>query len=213
MRRGVSHAQLKQDLYVLYKLDNKKNGYFVEFGATNGKQISNTYLLEKAFGWTGIVAEPSPFWHAELRRNRNCIIETKCVWKRSGEHLQFLVSQSSPELATIESFRNNDHHKEFRAQNATLFDVETISLNELLSTHSAPRIIDYLSVDTEGSELDILEAFDFTKHTPRILSVEHNHIQTQREQLRELLEARGYVREFAFLSDFDDWYYHPDLVS
>src|SRR5450631_2035857 len=46
-----SKSQLRQDLFVLTMLDFKRNGYFVEFGATNGSDLSNTYLLEKSFGW------------------------------------------------------------------------------------------------------------------------------------------------------------------
>jgi FkbM family methyltransferase len=209
----LSKAQLFQDLYVLHKLRGKSQGYFVEFGATNGMDISNTFLLENSFGWTGIIAEPSPLWHPALFKNRKCVIETKCVWKASGEHLQFLVSKSSPELATINSFRDCDRHKNARSQDAELVSVETISLNDLLSSHAAPRVFDYLSVDTEGSELEILQAFDFNAHTPVLISVEHNYCEAQRNQLKALLESKGYVRDYVEFSKWDDWYYHRDLIS
>src|ERR1017187_1984592 len=52
----ISKSQLRQDLMVLSELDFKRGGYFVEFGATNGVTLSNTYLLEKEYGWTGILA-------------------------------------------------------------------------------------------------------------------------------------------------------------
>lgn len=54
-----SRSQLRQDLFVLTELNFKQNGYFVEFGATNGVDLSNTYLLEKEFNWSGILAEPA----------------------------------------------------------------------------------------------------------------------------------------------------------
>tara|TARA_B100001964_G_C14239456_1_gene604201 strand:+ start:290 stop:670 length:381 start_codon:yes stop_codon:yes gene_type:complete len=63
-----SKAQLRQDLFVLSELEFKKNGYFVEFGATNGFDISNSYLLETKFNWKGIVAEPAKKWHHELKK-------------------------------------------------------------------------------------------------------------------------------------------------
>jgi hypothetical protein len=56
-----SKSQLKQDLFVLAELDFKSNGFFVEFGATNGIDLSNTHLLENEFGWGGILAEPAKF--------------------------------------------------------------------------------------------------------------------------------------------------------
>jgi len=211
--RWISRAQLFQDLFVLFKLNGKRNGFFVEFGATNGKEISNTFVLEKMYDWEGIVCEPNPFWHPELKQNRSCIIDTRCVWKSSGESLEFLVAEHSPELATIESFRNNDHHGQARAEKSASIRVETISLNDLLQTHAAPKIFDYLSIDTEGSEFDILGAFDFAAHTPLIISVEHNHVRSYRELLKTLLEKRGYTREFRLFSRFDDWYCHRDLLD
>ena len=55
----ASPAQLFQDLFALFALNLKKNGVLVEFGATNGVNLSNTVLLERQFGWTGILAEPA----------------------------------------------------------------------------------------------------------------------------------------------------------
>ena len=51
-------SQIYQDIFVLYTLNWKRNGFFVEFGATNGFDLSNSYLLEKDFGWKGILCEP-----------------------------------------------------------------------------------------------------------------------------------------------------------
>lgn len=63
----LSKAQLRQDLFVLNHLDFKRNGFFVEFGATNGVNLSNSFLLERQFGWNGILAEPARIWHEQLR--------------------------------------------------------------------------------------------------------------------------------------------------
>ena len=74
-----SFAQLHQDLWVLHETRHKRNGYFVEFGATDGVNLSNTCLLEREFGWRGILAEPNPAWHAALRQNRKADIDLRCV--------------------------------------------------------------------------------------------------------------------------------------
>ena len=84
-----SKSQLRQDLFVLAELDFKRGGFFVEFGATNGVDMSNTYLLEKDFAWKGILAEPARRWHNDLRNNRTCDIETNCVWRESNSLLAF----------------------------------------------------------------------------------------------------------------------------
>ena len=80
-----------------------------------------------------------------------------------------------------------------------------MSLNDLLAHWDAPRRIDYPSIDTEGSELDILTAFDFDAWDVRLITVEHNH-GPQRQGLIELLTAKGYRRKFKHLSGVDDWY-------
>ena len=84
-----SNAQLLQDLWVLYELKEKRNGYFVEFGACDGISLSNTLLLEKTFGWQGALAEPARAWHAALYANRNCYITDKCVYRTDGVEVLF----------------------------------------------------------------------------------------------------------------------------
>lgn len=64
---------------MLYRAKFKQNGFFVEFGATNGIDLSNTYLLETEFGWNGILAEPDKYWHTSLIANRTAIIDIRCV--------------------------------------------------------------------------------------------------------------------------------------
>jgi hypothetical protein len=77
--KAPSKSQIFQDLFVLLSTGFKQHGYFVEFGATNGVDLSNTYLLEKHFQWNGILAEPSKAWHQKLKENRSCSLEFDCV--------------------------------------------------------------------------------------------------------------------------------------
>ena len=198
-----SKSQYRQDLFVLSQLDFKRNGYFVEFGATNGIDISNTYLMEKEFGWNGILAEPARCWHQALKTNRGAHIETNCVWRDSDSVLDFNEVDNA-DLSTINSFSSTAFYKEARKSGKS-YDVKTISLNDLLSKYNAPKQIDYLSIDTEGSELEILNNFDFSKHQFSVITCEHNFT-SMREKIFTLLSSNGYVRQFQELSKFDDWY-------
>jgi len=65
-----SKSQLDKTSLPLSELNFKTNGYFVDSGATNGVNLSNSFLLEKEFGWSGIVAEPARRWHKDLKKNR-----------------------------------------------------------------------------------------------------------------------------------------------
>lgn len=203
-----AQAQLYQDLLAIELFDGKKNGFFVEFGATNGKQINNTWLLEKKYNWTGILAEPARIWHEQLSANRQCAIDHRCVWKKTGEKLQFNEVPSDPELSTAAAFTKSDHQAAQRAEHTT-YEVATISLLDLLKSHNAPKYIDYLSVDTEGSEYEILSAFDFSAYRFGLITVEHNGT-AQQTALYKLLTEAGYIRIFASISKWDDWYIAPE---
>ena len=207
LKRAESKSQMQQDLWVLWELRGKTGGYFVEFGAADGKKLSNTYLLEEKYGWKGILAEPMPDWHDKLKQ-RKAIVDTRCVWATSGEKLPFFCS-IIPELSGLKETADRDGHTGNR-KNGRRVEVATISLYDLLKEHNAPKMIDYMSVDTEGSEFEILAAFDFTSYQINLITVEHNHSAT-RERIYDLLSAKGYVRVFEEFSKCDDWYVHQSL--
>lgn len=199
-----SRSQLRQDIFALCELEFKEGGFFVEFGATNGVDLSNSFLLETEFNWPGILAEPARSWHSDLKANRKAKIETRCVWRASGERLTFNEVPRSKELSTIDAFSSSDGHAKRRAK-GTRYEVETISLNDLLDAHDAPAIVDYLSIDTEGSEYEILSNFDFSKRQFRVITCEHNYT-PERDKIHALLTGNGYMRKFEDVSHFDDWY-------
>ncbi len=199
-----SKSQLRQDLFVLAALNFKKKGFFVEFGATNGIDLSNTHLLEKKFQWNGILAEPAKCWHEALKKNRSSYIEKNCVWSNSSEKIKF-TEADIPELSTISNFDESDNHAAER-KNGKTYPVDTISLNELLAKYNAPASMDFLSIDTEGSEFKILSHFDYDRYTFKVICVEHNYTE-MREKIYALLTQKGYSRKFIEFSDFDDWYF------
>ncbi len=202
----VSNSQISQDVFVLLELASKgknESGFFVEFGAADGKIHSNTYILEKKFGWSGILAEPGLTWQKALVVNRECQIDFRCVHSYSGSRLEF-DETADPLFSTRHQYLHSDKH-EFKRNDSRKYEVESISLSDLLVAHNSPTMIDYLSIDTEGSELEILSTFDFKKYRIGIISVEHN-FETNREKIYDLLTANGYTRKHRYISLFDDWY-------
>jgi FkbM family methyltransferase len=200
---AASKSQLGQDVLALSRVGLAEPGFFVEFGATNGVELSNTFLLEKGFGWQGILCEPARSWHEDLKRVRDCAIDNRCVYSSSGETISFSETDVG-ELSTISRFMNSDANKVLRKPFAT-YQVETVSLTDLLKTHDAPKYIDFLSIDTEGSEFEILKPFDFEQYSFGLICVEHNFA-SSRLKIRTLLTSHGYSQIYPELSAFDDWY-------
>jgi FkbM family methyltransferase len=210
---GSSSAQLCQDLWVLWETGGKREGFFAEFGATNGRDLSNTWLLEDEYGWSGILAEPFTGWHAQLAANRRARIDHRCVWKQSGQQLQFVIAPDMPEYGGVEARAFDDVNAAVRSQSGERVVVQTVTLNDLLREHAAPAHIDYLSIDTEGSELDILQVFDFDSYRVDLISVEHSFNEAKRQAIRALLQGHGYVQRFSRFSRWDDWYARRDFLE
>ena len=200
---SLSRSQLGQDLWVLKKLNWICNGYFVEFGATDGVLLNNTWLLENYFGWNGICAEPNPKFLKNLKNNRKCDISDKCLFSTTCQRVEFVLADV---YGGIKNFGDEDSHNDKRdayANNGHTIEVETISLIDLLKEHNAPLEIDYLSIDTEGTEFEILNAFDCEAYSIKCITVEHNYT-PMRQKIRELLTSKGYTCEEA---KWDDWYF------
>jgi FkbM family methyltransferase len=149
------------------------------------------------------LVEPATLWHADLDKNRKVKIDKRCVWKHTGETLIFNETNNA-ELSTIDSLSSSDHHAKSR-EVGKKYSVQTISLVDLLSEHQAPEEIDYLSIDTEGSEFDILESFDFKRYKFKIITCEHNY-SPMREKLNLLFQKNGYRKKYEKISQFDDWW-------
>lgn len=197
-------SELLQDVYALYKSKFKNQGVFIEMGACDGVLSSNTYLLEKLFKWKGILVEPATYWHKQLKLNRNCSIETSCVYSESNKEINFRET-CSKSLSSIEKFCFFDQHKIQRKECANIYKVKTISLNDLFDKYHLKKI-DFLSIDTEGSEYEILKKFNFHKYQINIICCEHNY-SANRNKIFKLLNSKGYKREFENLSQYDDWYF------
>lgn len=202
-----SRSEYAQDLFAVIYANNSSSKYFIEFGATDGFTSSNTWLLEKKLGWEGILAEPAKIFQKALKHNRNCHIEEKCIAKKGGEIYQFLECENGV-LSSLENYaQNGDWAQKIRKEKLSKkYKVESLSLEDLLVKYNAPYEIQFLSLDTEGSELDILRGFNFEKYHINSICVEHNRVHKTRKKIYQLLTAKGYKRVFENISQVDDWY-------
>jgi FkbM family methyltransferase len=198
-----SYSQIGQDINVLEYYNFKKNGYFIDIGASDGINESNTYLLEKEYNWNGICVEPIPFEYNKLIQNRNCICENKAVYNTSNIQVEFTICNISV-LSGIT--QNIDAHNNLIDQYGinSVINVNTITLNDLLYKYNSPSFIDYISIDTEGSELEIIKSIDFSKYNFGIIHVEHNFITHKREQIKNILELNNY--KYVKENKWDDIY-------
>lgn len=168
------YSQIKQDKWVLSKLGQKRNGVFIDVGAFDGVNMSNTYVLEKDFDWTGVCVECNPEVIPKLKEARTVPICERAVFNKGGVMMNFNCHESQ-ELSALTNIN-------------TGITVETITLNDVITQYKLPRQIDYISLDVEGVELSILKTFHFGKYDVKCWTIEHNSCQGEKdENLREIM--------------------------
>lgn len=213
--QGNRYSEHNQDVLALAVTETKHSGYFVEFGTMDGQIASNTYLLEKYHGWKGIVSEPAKKFHADLSRTRSCHIDHRAVTDCTGDLLRFQeMSTNSGMSGLVDYFDVNEMNYRYRSTTVSQFyDVETVSLNDLLDHYRAPNHIDYISMDTEGSEAVILKSFDFDRYRVDLWTIEHAYLESRRSSIHDTMVKHGYVRILTELSHYDDWYINKELLE
>ena len=114
------------------------------------------------------------------------------------------------EYSTINDFIENEiksipENTRARKKGGKFVSVETISLNDVIKKYFNDICPSYISIDTEGSEYEILKAFDLNKYRPKLFTIEHNFTENE-TKIDEHLIINGYVRIFKKLTTFDAWY-------
>tara|TARA_Y100001937_G_C7103378_1_gene323664 strand:+ start:809 stop:1462 length:654 start_codon:yes stop_codon:yes gene_type:complete len=205
-------SQLNQDLWILDLYKMKKDGYFVEVGACDGTNLSNTYLLEKCFDWKGICIEPVPSSWQSLVQNRECIALNECVSDTSGHEVSFMVQSCYSGITGLtekKDYPNEDGVVDYK-ESLTL---KTKTLADIFIENDVPEFIDYVSIDTEGSELNVLKGVDFDSlPTIGAFTIEHNYETERRNDIKSFLESKNYRRaaeyywdDFYVLNNIDDY--------
>ena len=188
-----------QDRFVLEMLGPKRGGFFIDSGASNGLRGNNTVELETKYGWNGICVEPNTEFYKELSANRACYCVNCCLYDFNGEVdfveadvLGGILDEYDPKLLDL-AMRAYDVPGDQQGNPQTITKTAR-TIGSLLDEVSAPPVIDYWSLDTEGSELAILKSFPFDEYTVRIITVEHNNWYPARDDIKQFLESHGYQR-------------------
>lgn len=188
------YSQNGEDWYVWTILGCPSDGVVVEIGAFDGIYLSNSHALEQ-LGWRAICVEPHPRFFELCRRNRPAAtcIHAACVGDRSLRHVDF-----GADALGVYSGRNVSAHDLERKYAAlgrpvslSTVQVPAATLDDILEQCALERI-DLLSIDTEGSELDVLAGLDPSRHRPRVLLAEANS-RSGVTLLKRALARRGYT--------------------
>lgn len=192
------YGQYGEDFLLQRFFDCQKTGFFVEVGAFDGVFLSNTLLFEQ-HGWSGICIEPHPeYFHLcqKARRNSLCL-NAACVSEDKESLVPFFVEELGlfsgmlgDREADVRS-RYEKHGLSFQGFNR--INVPALTLNSILARNLSPGTpIDFISIDVEGTELDVLRGLDLSRFRPRVLVIEAN-TSAAREALDAYLKDFGYV--------------------
>jgi FkbM family methyltransferase len=188
---GGGKSQCDQDKLVLALLQEKqRNGYFIDLAANDAIALSNTYQLERNYGWQGVCIEPNPRYWDNLVRLRKCQVAAAVVGStKKNERVDFfLIEGGRAPSAGILGFDNKvaDVGKSKKQGRSVPF--YTVPLAEILARYNAPTVIDYLSLDVEGAEYYVMRDFPFDSYAFRILTIER-----PTQELVDLLYQHRYI--------------------
>jgi|FAXJ01.1.fsa_nt_gi FkbM family methyltransferase len=206
-------AQLDQDAWIEDTFPPKYKGYFVDIGAATGVWINNTYYLENDLGWKGICVEPNPESFSELKISRKCPIFNLAVADKDSK-AKFTIKGEMSQIVFDNAADNRDIFG--GGPSNKIIEIETVTPTELLKRANAPTVIDYLSLDTEGNERQILSVFPFHLYKVRAITVEHNaHRQgaERKNSIKCTLYAHGFELSQEDVEGFEDWYIHPENMK
>jgi FkbM family methyltransferase len=201
-KHSFSASQFGQDVFVFGEVFNeKKNGFFLDIGAHDGVYLSNTFLLEYRYNWSGICVEANPLTFERLRARRRVVCENVCLDRTEGE-VEFALKDVFGGI--VDQDLDNDG-RELDSQE--LVRRKTVPLARVLEKHHAPQVMDYLSIDVEGAEERILADFDFTAYRFRAMTIER-----PTGLLRSIFKRHGYrlVRE---IPQYDCFYIHEEIAD
>jgi FkbM family methyltransferase len=196
----------RNEYWGLNKLDQKlatripiRNGFFVELGANDGINQSNTKYFELFRGWRGILIEPSPINYRKLKFNRSKrtkFIRAACVSKEDTrkeiefEYLDLMTvsRQSDSDLLDLNSHLGHARKRVAKRHRDKFFTAPTVTLNSIFTENDAPSRMNLLSLDVEGAELAVLQGVDHEKFRFDFICIECREL----TRMNEYLSSVGY---------------------
>jgi FkbM family methyltransferase len=188
-------GQVEQDLFAYFYFSGKKEGFYIDIGANDGKTGSNTLIFEQ-LGWAGICIEPLPDVFEKLQQYRRCDCFNVAIANVSGDSLEFIRADGVETLSGLNAQMTEAHKKRIANSNGKLekIHVKTLTFADLMSNYPNRQYIDFMSVDVEGAELSILKAIDFTKFHFGLITVENNEeTKGEGERLKKYMDEQGYT--------------------
>ncbi|XP_029169317.1 uncharacterized protein LOC114939225 [Nylanderia fulva] len=200
----VKDPSMGQSTMIREIFNDKKNGFFIECGAYDGETRSNTLFLEKFNGWSGLLIEADPINFTKmLQKNRRAYLSPTCLSIIKNPIVaSFLMARNvgrlHEPLNTTEDVPANTLDVAYTGEHIRVQCLPLILYIAALEI----KTIDYLSLDVEGNEIDVLETIPFNEVDIKTLSVEYIHNPKGRKYLVDMMEQRGYyVYSFVEQSD------------
>lgn len=194
-------SQLGQDRFLFENyFYGKRDGIFVDVGAHDGEESSNTLFFERFLGWRGLCIEPSPAAFVKLAATRKATCRQAWISDFEGEDKLTEVPVSEGILSRITQYVNPRHvrRRQSFATSAVTHKVPVTTLSSLLDVHSL-RQVDYCSIDAGGSEFNVLSGLDFDKFSVSVFTIKSSHGD---ERIPNLMAAKGYDLVGKFQEDY-----------
>jgi FkbM family methyltransferase len=201
MRRNTSFGQSREDAWFLDTLRQKNipwasSGFFVDLGANHPVVFSATYLLYKA-GWSGITVDPIPSLCALHRRLRPRDVSLNVGVGAVSEQRRFW--ETAPDF--FSSFSEEDTKRAEEKGLCTVLRESAVSLvtpSDIVAHVPAGKTVNYLTIDTEGLDGEILSNWPWDKCMPDVISCEASALEGQESEASSVLRDRGYtlLRDF-----------------
>ena len=184
-------SQFGQDKYVNeHFFKNKRDGIFVEIGAFDGVSLSNTYFFEKELGWQGICVEPIPEKFNLLQKNRSCICIQGCISNFDGKAL-FAEVPGNEVLSGLSVKYDPRHIHRIQSEGGKFkyYEIDCFTPKTIFEKFNISHI-DFLSIDTEGGEFDILSSINLKEIDVDVITIEVNYSDDRR--IYNYLTSHGY---------------------